>query len=152
MKNKILAIVRFNAREAFVLRNDVYYKYTRYNDIIIGTDGSFYVVYKKGHCGPNWKAFAGRKFTLTMADGEVINCHGQWWAGGYAEAEKIVGITLVAATISTIADLKRCYVFHGDCADAAKIKQLRKRYKGRIYDYWEYEKHIKTLKEVEAVK
>ena len=77
-KNKIIAVVKFNSKEAFVLRRRPLLKYNRYGNVIIGTDGLFFTCYYYSPPSERFQAFAGRKFDLTMEDGEVIHCNGQW--------------------------------------------------------------------------
>ena len=146
MKNKILAVVEFNKGEAFVLKKDLDLKYTRYDDIIIGTDGVFCDCYCYERPGPNWKAFGGRKFDITLVNGEIIHCNGQWWCGGTEKAEKIIGKKITPVTACSIDKLKRCYVFSGYSGIEPAIYKFRKKYKGKVYGYWEYDALLKSKK------
>lgn len=140
---KILAAVKFNSRIAYVLDKEPELTYKKVGNIIYGTDGLFYSCYEYSGMSPNRKAFAGREFDITLEDGEVINCVGQWWDGGFAEVEKITNCKIEHATINTLDKLKECYVFSGYEVDAEKFNQFIKSYTGGVYDYWEYEKIIK---------
>ena len=141
-KNKILAVVKSNGEETYVLKNPVKLEYTKYGDIIIGTDGLFVSVYYYEAPIGRFKAFAGRKFDLQLTDGTVEHCCGQWWDGRYYKAEEILGSKIISASAHDINSLKKCYVFIGYLGIEKAIEKLRGRYRGKIYDYWEYEGHI----------
>lgn len=138
-KNKILAIVISNNKETYVLKRPVKLEYTKYDDIIIGTDGLFVSVYYYETPVGRFKAFAGRKFDLQLTNGTVEHCCGQWWDGRYDKAAEILGSKIVSASAQSIDRLKECYVFIGYLGIEKEITRLRKRYKGKIYQYWEYE-------------
>ena len=149
MKNKIIAVVKFNDGEALVLENEPKMVYTKYgNDTIIGTDGVFYSFYGYERSSPNWQAFAGRKFTIELENGDVVNCEGEWWDKITETAIKILGINstdnkVVYATANSIDQLSKCYVFIGYKGLSSKIAEFRKTYTGEVYGYWDYEKMIK---------
>lgn len=151
MKNKIIAVVKFNDSEAFVLEKDPELEFTKYgHDTIIGTDGMFYSTYGYESPSKYSKAFAGRKFDLPLKNGEVVKCEGQWWDKVTETAVKELGLTkenrMVYATANSIEKLKKCYVFVGYKTLSNKWDELRKQYTGKVYDYWEYEKLIKENK------
>ena len=140
---KILAVVKFNEGHALVLDEAPKLVYKKVGNIIYGTDGLFYKCYEYGRMGENWKAFAGSKFTLTMEDGEKIECVGQWWDAGQTEVGKIVGRTIGSATLNTLESLKKCYVFTGYDIDIVKYHEFIKTYTGTVFEYGDYEKIIK---------
>ncbi len=143
MKNKIIAVVKFNSGEAFVMENSINLEYTKYgSDTIIGTDGYFISCY--GYKIDRFcKAFAGRKFDLELIDGTIEHCNGQWWDSITSKAREIIKGNIIHITANNIDRLKNCYVFNGYCGIEEKMNQLRSQYKGKIYDYWEYEKILK---------
>jgi hypothetical protein len=154
MEHKVLAIVKFNQGEAFVLEQEPVMKYKKYgNDTIIGTDGVFYVFYGYERPSKYAQAFGGRKFSLTMEDGEVIECSGQWWDSLTDRAVKELGINntdnrTIRATACSIDNLKRCYVFHGYTSLGTKITELINTYNGPVYEYYEYEKILLKQKSI----
>jgi hypothetical protein len=158
--NKVIAITKFNDGIAFVFDEMPPMTYTKYgNKLIIGTNGIKYVVYTYDLPSPGFYAFEGRKFDIELTDGTIEHCYGQWWDGGYREAEKIIGERLVSLTSSTVQELKKCYVFFGGCISAQKYNELIESYNGRLYGYREYETtitdniyRIKAYKKSGAVK
>lgn len=146
MKNKIIAVVKFNDGEAFVMETPIKLEYTKYgNDTIIGTDGYFISCFGyqfDRHC----KAFAGREFDLKLVDGTIEHCNGQWWDSVTSRARDIINGNIIHVTANNTDRLKNCYVFNGYCGIEKKINELRSQYKGKIYDYWDYEKILKQEK------
>lgn len=76
---------------------------------LIGHDSGFFQFYKYDRPGPGWKAFAGLKFDIRMADGSVEKAHGQWWD---ARPTDFYGLTH-SLGVNTIENLEQCYVFRG---------------------------------------
>ena len=153
MAHKIIAIVNANGNSNwFVLKNKPVLKYNKYgSDTIIGTDGTFFQFYGYERPSERWKAFAGREFDLKLEDGTVEHCYGQWWDKMTQTAINEFNINdkenkLVHIAIGTIDSLKKCYVFYGYSALKKKIDKLVKRYKGKVYEYWEYKKILKERK------
>ncbi len=142
-KYKILALVKFNDGVALVLDKKPELIYKLIGGIIFGTDGLFYDCYEYGSCDKNWKAFGGRKFDIKLENGEIINCYGQWWHGGFNKVEKLIGRKIGHATAKTINGLKECYVFSGYEVDFLLFNEFIKTYSGIVYPYREYEKIIK---------
>jgi len=143
--SKLLAIVKFNNGEAFVLEKPIQLVYTKYNnDTIIGTDGIFLSCYELGHCGGNWKAFEGREFDLPLVDGSIEHCYGQWWDAITPIALTIIGDDIISVVASDIARLKDCYVFNSYYGIKNKIQELRETYKDKIYEYYEYDALLKN--------
>lgn len=141
---KVLASVRFNDRKAYILDEFPNYIYYRLgSNIIYGTDGLFYHCYKYDRISPGFSAFGGRKFTITLNTGEVVQCYGQWWDGGYDTLEKELGIKLTHITYNTKEELKKCYVYSGATADIGKLQELIKE-AGELY-YYDYEDYRKVL-------
>jgi hypothetical protein len=136
---KILAAVKFNDSRAYVLDQRPQLVYTKYNTCIIGTDGIFYHCYCYEAPSGRWKAFGGRKFTLTMQDGEVIECYGQWWDGINAEARRIIGKELISVAAAAKNDLDECYVFCSYSANPEAFQQLVTAYDGITWGYQDYD-------------
>ena len=152
--NKILAVVKFNDGEAYVLRDEVKLEYQKYNGIIIGTDGYFLKCYYERPPIPpsnknwsGWQAFGGRRFDIHLIDGSIEHCYGQWWDGIGNNCMNIIGDEIVNIVAENIDNLKNCYVFRGYQGIKKNIEKLRKAYTGEIYDYWEYCKNLKALEE-----
>jgi hypothetical protein len=146
MKNypyKILAKVKFNSSIAIVIDSAPRLEYIKTDGIIYGTDGLFYNCYYYDSPGPNWKAFAGRKFDIHLKNGQVEHCYGQWWHGGHKKVGKMVGANLCHITYQTLDRLKSCYVFTGDSVDESKWSDFLSSFDVPLYEYWDYEKIIK---------
>jgi len=140
---RILAKVKFNEGIALVLDRAPILEYTKVGRSLYGTDGLFYQCYQFERPAPGWKAFAGREFDITLKNGKVIHCNGQWWEGGYEKLEKLLDITLSLATYRSIDGLKNCFVFGGSCADATQYEAFVNSFEGPLYGYHEYEKMLK---------
>jgi hypothetical protein len=140
---KVLAVVKVNNIEALVLDKYPELKYQLSNGCITGTDGLFAdcLYYEKP--SPRFQAFAGRKFEIKLHDGNVITCEGQYWDGVKDEHAKVLGFAPARVTINSYDALKKCYVFCGTYANIEKFQQLRATYNGKVWEYWEYDKHLK---------
>ncbi|WP_145153044.1 hypothetical protein [Paenibacillus xylanexedens] len=147
MSYQVEAIVKFNQGIAFVLDNPVKYTYYKHGNLIIGLDDTctFVRCYYYDRPTPGFEAFGGHKFDITLDDGEVIHCHGQWWDGGYDRAAELLGEKLIHASYNTAEDLRNCYVFFGSKAVENSLDQLRKTYHGDVQGYWTYEANLKGL-------
>lgn len=144
MGHKIIAKTTFNDGIAIVLEKRPELVYQKQGIYMWGTDGLFYSCYKNEGMGRTWKAFAGRKFTITLEGGETVECKGQWWDAGQRQVEKILGITLGGATVGNIESLKRCYVYSGYSVDVEKYRELLEKYSHLpIIDNRDYEKIIR---------
>lgn len=140
---QIIAKVKFNSSVAVVLSEEPKLKYYRQGDLMWGTDGLFYQCYYYEKPWGGFKAFAGRKFTITLETGEAIECNGQWWAGSHKKIGKIVHADIVDVTAKSIDGLKQCYVFAGYQADYLKFKRFVEAARVTLYEYWDYEKVIR---------
>lgn len=135
---RILAVVKFNNGEALVLDRKLELVYTKYgNKTIVGTDGIFYQCYYHD-CRGGMNAFAGREFDLTMEDGEIVHCNGQWWSGITKEAQEIIGEEIVWPIVESLSELSKCYVFCGYTANKDKYKALRRTYTGTVFECNEF--------------
>ncbi len=142
MDNQIIAVVKFNSGEAFVMESLIKLEYTKYGaNTIVGTDGCFIACY--GYSREYDQAFSGRKFDLQLTDGTIEHCHGQWWDSITNKAREVIKGNIISVTVKSIDQLKKCYVFCGYYGIEQEIKKLRSQYTGKVYDYWEYEKIIK---------
>jgi hypothetical protein len=81
-----------------------------------GHDSGCFGFYGYEKPGPNWQAFGGRKFSIPMIDGSVIEASGQWWDPG--TPVDFSGL-VYSDGMNTIDALSKCYVFiggiHIDC-------------------------------------
>jgi len=143
--NELMALVKFNSGVALVMKNEIKFKYKKYDNIIIGIDESETFVdclYYEAPWG-RFKAFAGREFDISLENGKIIHCNGQWWHGGSDQAEKILDKKIVGVTVNDIESLKKCYVFTGCFAIKENKDKLIESYHGNLYEYYEYEKELK---------
>lgn len=127
---RIESIVTHNSGFAFVLDEEPEFIYEKHGDLLIGTDQSgifLDILYFSRSYGTN-QAFGGTEFTLNMKDGSTIFCAGQWWSGGQADAEKILGIDIRDVVIGTKEKLQQCFVFTGCSMDYHKMKNLIQEY------------------------
>lgn len=141
---KVIAVVKFNSGEALVLDESPKLSYVKESDVIVGTDGTFCSCYFYETPGARWQAFAGRKFDIELANGEIEHCHGQWWDGVKARAVEILGTRPIHVTANSIDRLKDCYVFYGYTAIPSSYQALRAAYKGVVWEYYDYERTITT--------
>lgn len=143
---KIIAVVKFNDGEAYVLNRKPVMLYNKIGNIMFAKDGAFYdcLKYRIDQYG---EAFAGRKFEVPLVEGGFQICDGKWWDDGYRELENLESIKLTRVTVGTIEELQKCYVFTGLLADAHDISFMRSEYNGAVYPYWDYEKIIKFDKQ-----
>lgn len=83
--------------------------FEREGQYLIGDDAGFWMVYKYETPGPNWKAFAGRKFDIPMKDGSTIKADGQWWSSPMKCLSEMT-YNIGAATVESLSE---CHVFFG---------------------------------------
>lgn len=145
---KIVAVVKFNQLEAYVLNRLPEFKYKKIGSIMYGIDSGLFQCYSYESCDDRWKAFGGRKFDIKLENGEIEHCYGQWWNGGHDKIAKLENIELIGITFQTVENLKDCYVFTGGSIDKEFKSKLRAEYTGNIYEYREYEKIIKYDDEI----
>lgn len=148
-KIKIIAIIdNHNGGFAYVLNRDIGYDYTKIDkDTIIGKDEGVLKFYERDNrIYPFGKtAFGGREFTLKLSDGTEEKCHGQWWDGMSKTARELYSYdNLVDFPSATIDDLQKYYLFYGRYCDKKWLEELKAEYKGRIYDYYEYQNIVKN--------
>lgn len=143
--NELVALVKFNRGKAFVLKNELNFKYQKHGGLLIGIDESETFVDCLFYERPtaNFKAFAGREFDIKLENGETIHCNGQWWHGGTDKAEKLLGKEIVSVTVEDVQGLKDCYVFTGCFAFKHRLEELADSYTGKLYEYREYEEELK---------
>lgn len=149
-KIRIEAIVMHGDHRYYVINRPLQKSYTKIDhETIIGEDEGALSFYKREFLTlPFGKtAFGGRKFTLTLTDGTVEKCWGQWWDGITDSARELFSSTRIKHFAWNTADeLKNCYVFYGGECEAAWLEKLEAEYQGKLYDYDEYEKIIKAKK------
>ncbi|MEA4919362.1 MAG: hypothetical protein VB078_00340 [Clostridiaceae bacterium] len=154
---RIVDLVEMNSHHAYVLDNEYKLTYEKHGNLLIGSDetNTFFDVliyeYPRGRKEYGGYAFGGREFDVDMKDGTKTRCWGQYWSGGFREAEKILGITFADMPHNTIVQLQSCYVFCGGTAHKAKLEQMLNTFFAenpgyKAWNYWEYEKHIKNAK------
>lgn len=145
---EIIAVVKFNNGEAFVFDEIPDLVYTKYgNDTIIGESGPFYTCYGYSKPSDGFKAFGGRKFDITLSDGTTEHCYGQWWDGVTNLAKKELNIdgverTLIRVTAEDFKTLTNCYVYCGFYAIESEMREMRKKYDGKVYEYYEFENEV----------
>ena len=149
-KIKIIAIIsNFNNGFAYVLNRDIEFIYTKIDeDTIIGEDEGVLTFYERDtRLYPfNKTAFGGREFTLKLSDGTEEKCHGQWWDGMSKSAKELFNYQdLADFHHATINDLKKYYLFYGGNCDKRWLENLISEYKGKIYDYHEYQNIVKNM-------
>lgn len=141
---EIIAVVKFNKKEAFVFDEIPDLVYTKYgNDTIIGKSGPFYMCYCYAQPSAMVHAFGGRKFDITLSDGTIEHCSGQWWDGITEVAKKELNVDgierkLISVTAEDIKALTNCYVYCGFYAIESEILEMRKKYAGKVYEYYEF--------------
>lgn len=143
--NKLEALVELNGREALVVRDDIYFEYEKYGDIIIGIDetDTFLVVYVYDWPSKGFKAFGGREFDIELKDGEIIHCNGQWWYGGANKAIEVLGRDIISVAVGSVNELTETYVFNSMYMFKDKLEELIYSYEGRLYEYDEYRKILR---------
>lgn len=145
---KILAVVKFNKGEAFVFDEIPDLVYTKYgNDTIIGKSGPLYTCYSYAQPSARFQAFGGSKFDITLSDGTIEHCSGQWWDGITKVAKKELNIDgierkLIRVTAEGIKALTNCYVYCGFYAVESEILEMRKKYDGKVYEYYEFANEV----------
>lgn len=145
---EIIAVVKFNKGEAFVFDEIPDLVYTKYgNDTIIGESGPFYTCYGYSKPSDCFKAFGGRKFDILLSDGTIEHCSGQWWNGITEVARKELNIDgierkLIRVAAEGIKALTNCYVYYGFYAIESEILEMRKKYDGKVYEYYEFENEV----------
>ena len=144
---KVVAKVKFNDGFAYVLNRNLDFRYTKIDQkTIIGEDEGTLLFYTYEPPSWRWKAFTGRQFELTLTDGTVEKCHGQWWDGINDTIKELFDLDQIYYfSYSTIEMLKEHYLFMGCMAEKSWIEQLDSTYKDEIYGYWDYKKMIKEL-------
>lgn len=140
---KIVSAVEMNGGEAYVLNRRPVFKYVRSGNVLYAEDSGIYSIYVYESPSRAFRAFGGREFDLPLADGGVEHCNGQWWDGGTASVEKIIGDKIIGKAYGTEETLKSCYVFYSCYFSLKALTNLRSQYKGHVYPYWDYEKLIK---------
>ena len=150
---KIVAMVRFNNDWAYVFDEAPSLKYREEmhggGRFLVGQDGPFFDFLQYEKPKGRSKAFAGRTLRLPMEDGTVWKVKDSWWQ----TTSPIGGMAKI--THSTVAELKRCYVFYGAYCDAKLLQKAIAEYENRTsgpyghraggyrYDYYDFEKIIK---------
>lgn len=149
-KIKIIAIVgNYNGGLAYVLNRRIDYIYTKIDeDTIIGEDEGALTFYERDtRIYPfNKTAFEGREFTLKLFDGTEEKCDGQWYDGMSKSAKELFNYKdLANFPHATINDLKKYYLFYAGNCDKQWLENLISEYKGKIYDYYEYQNVLKSM-------
>mgnify|MGYP001039484638 CR=1 FL=1 len=160
---KIIDIVRFNDRHAYVFDEIPNITYVKHDNLLIGSDETetildcLYYEYPRGHKeyggyafgGREFDyAFSGREFDLPMKDGTVTHCWGQYWDGRSRECAKVLGFDICSLTASTKKNLSKCYVFTQFYANKEKLQKLINDFMSanpdyKVWEYWDYAKHLK---------
>ncbi|MBX9158768.1 hypothetical protein [Bacillus cereus] len=137
----VLAVVEYGESVALVLDKPVEFSYQKHGDVIIGRDASGAFVrcfeYSKPKSGGTL-AFGGKEFDITLENGEVIHCYGQWWSGGYEVAAKVLNKELVDVVYKDKESLGKSYEFSGCLMLKEQKRAWLQRYTGKVYGYSEY--------------
>jgi hypothetical protein len=151
---KIIDIVKFNDRHAYVFDEIPNRTYVKHDNLLIGSDETetildcLHYVYPRGRKEYGGYAFGGREFDLPMKDGTVTHCWGQYWDGRSRECAKVLGFDICSLTASTKKNLSKCYVFTGLYANKEKLQKLIDDFMSanpdyKVWEYWDYAKHLK---------
>jgi hypothetical protein len=145
-KNKIVSVVRFNRSIGFVFKNDIDYIYeeiihdgSRY---LVGSDSNnlFFSCFKYERASNGFKAFAGREMTIEMKNGTKRIIKDDWWDFGYTDLLKeYYGYETISITYQSYDNLNRCYVYTGGNVVRKSLSKLVKKYKNKIFNYYEGE-------------
>lgn len=97
--------------------------YQKEQNLLIAEDSGFFRFYRYEKPVGRFEAFAGRKFEIPMADGELLEASGQWWdhfPQDYRELLDSVGT-------SSPDSLAECNVFCGRYVDLELISDWLKK-------------------------
>lgn len=139
MSHKIIAVVSDGRQDKLVLEKLPVLKYRKIDKSIVGTDGTFVEALYHSEPTREFKAFGGHEFEITMEDGEVVKCNGQWWNGitkdmlsdGLIEPNREV-VQLGISTMEMFAKYKG-FLAVGTTAYRDAIEALRQTYGGPVY-------------------
>ncbi|QKZ05858.1 hypothetical protein [Pseudomonas eucalypticola] len=114
---KIIDVIITPQNQTFLLLDQMpSLVYVRNGSLLTANDGGFYDFMK---IVPGSKdAFAGRAFTIRLADGSDFECTGQVWSCGGSP-----GVQTLQVGVGTIESLSRCYVFSSATVDVALINE-----------------------------
>lgn len=147
---KIVAFITSKSNQQFIVVGEpVKLFYTKFDpDTIIGQskDGLFYAFFKREFVPSKYgQAFAGRTFELPLTDGTIEKCHGQWWDAMSPAANVLMeGISLCNIGVGSVEALRKCYCYCGYYVDRDRVNEILQETKPPVYEYWEYEKILKT--------
>ena len=145
MSHKIIAVVSDGKQDKLVLERIPSLVYRKKGRSIVGTDGVFIEALYHSEPVKGFEAFGGHEFELTMEDGEVVKCSGQWWSGVTKEMVEDGLIdkdrSIVQLGISTLEMFERYkgYLAVGTTAYADALEKLRQTYGGPVYTIKEFE-------------
>lgn len=142
---KVIAKVTSKNMDHYVFGRRPEFLYTKMdeNTIIEQCEGMLRF-YSREPYDARWRAFGGREFEIELTDGSVEKFHGQWWCGMNKTSMTLFDIDKVCSfAYGSEEDLRQCYVFIGCYADKDWVKKIDSEYKGKTYEYWEYEEIIR---------
>lgn len=115
------------------------FAYEKKDNLLIAEDSGFYstLVYEAG----SRDAFAGRKFSIHLKSGEVLEASGSYWSAG----QQHIPEPWIAVGIGTLEGLKECYVYTSGYVSQYKLNKWLES-NTPSDSYWDYKKQIKDSK------
>lgn len=142
--SKIVALVKFNSSVALVLDEPVKLNYKRYGDLIIGVDDTeTFIRCYYSYESTREASFGCYVITVNTVDGEEIKCNSITIDGSITEAAELIGKELSACAVGNNTSLKKRYIFTGMYAIKDKLEEVVSSYKGKVYEYYEYEEELR---------
>jgi hypothetical protein len=114
---KIIDVIRTRQGQTFLLLDEMPRSvYERTGNLLVSNDGGFYDFLK---IEPGSRdAFAGRTFTINLADGSMLECKGQVWSCGAD-----VGVPTMHVGVGTLKSLEGCYVFSSATVNVSLVNE-----------------------------
>lgn len=130
-------------QEFYILDRYPTFEYTREGNNILGLDSPFFTSYRRDPGTRN--AFAGRKMTYVMKDGEVVEFIGDWWDSLTPMSERLCGTqdNVAQAGIGSEEELSKCFVFTGCYAVRSELSRMIEQFSGLVIDHTLAEIHFR---------
>lgn len=158
---KILAMVKFNEKTAFVLDETpslTWFKVTKVCDVaLIGTtennEFASWLTYRYSNREYS-TAFAGREILLPMKDGTTFVAQHDWWDGTNSAVEMWTqenNLSYGSIVCQSIDNLSSCYVFSSYQVEKSffdkMVKEYVRTYGNVVHEYWDFEEVLNRRKE-----